>query len=83
MKVIIDLSKCEFLGNNLYNLPFTANDCSVLYEGYEPITEFFWGYSIGVMYALTYKPKFYLHTSNRYEQIIFDSDLISNENRWN
>lgn len=82
MIVVILLSHCEFLGDNLYKLPFSVNDCNILYEGLTDKRDYFWGYSIGHMYNQTYRPVYYLHTSNREEQVIFDSEKISRENKW-
>ena len=82
MIITIQLKDCEFLGDSLYKLPFSVDGYDLLYEGYSPETDFFWGYSVGYIYNQTYKPILFLHTSNKQEQVIFDSDKISKDNKW-
>ena len=79
-----DLKRIEsisYYNHNYYEIPFTVNGCNILFQDYNGADEFM-GYSVGNMTEEGFVPKFWLHTNDRSEKVIFDSDTIKDHNEW-
>jgi hypothetical protein len=77
------LKDISYYNNNYYRLPFSVNDCDILFEYYDGGEEFC-GSSIGILgNDGKYEAKYWLHTSDAGECFIFDSELIKDHNEWN
>jgi len=91
MQVLIPLSNCKHLpevsvyNSNYYHLPFSVNGMNIIHEYYSGSEELAY-ISLGYFKDNKFKDEFYLNTSilDEFENdtIVFDSDLISTENKW-
>lgn len=87
MKIIIPQNECIHLtqkshyNSNYYELPFIVNGCNIIYSSYDG-GENFEGHSVGVFNNDKYEPKYWLHTEDKDNEFIIDSELIQSENNW-
>ena len=89
MKVVINL--LEYCGhlkhlshydNNYYILPFSVNNCDILFQHYDECFNTYI-YSIGIIEQEKFNCKYYLNVEYREgkeNNIIFDSDKLSEQN---
>lgn len=87
MKISIDIERLErikaisYYNHNYFKLPFSVNGCNVLYQHYS-LEEEFAGYSIGILAGDNFSPKFWLHTPDENDTVVFDSNCIEDHNKW-
>lgn len=87
LKIFVDKKNCKHLreisyyNNNYYELPFTVNDCNILYEEYYG-DESFAGHKLGILIDNIFQAKYYLHTEDHLKFFIIDLQEISENNRW-
>ena len=87
MILMIKKEKCEHLekesyyNNNYYELPFSIDGASILFERYNSAEEFC-GNVIGLFSCGKFVPMKYLHQYDKDDYFVIDSETWDKENKW-